>query len=108
MASENGCPIEFHRIDVNKCDKIFDQDCMGNKFIPFLRADYDRQTGHSPNSPREQVRLCCDIIKRDYLEYFHAFYQLQLSVVYSKENILFLKYHAQNYFQNEKNSYLLR
>lgn len=55
MASESGCPIEFHRIEVEKCDYIFDKDCQGNKFIPFLRADYDRKTGHSPNSPREQV-----------------------------------------------------
>lgn len=57
MASENGCPIELHRIDVEKCDPVFDKDCQGNKYIPFLRADYDRQTGHSPNSPREQVTI---------------------------------------------------
>ena len=56
MASESGCPIEFHRIDVEKCDPVFDKDCQGNKYIPFLRADYDRRTGHSPNSPREQVQ----------------------------------------------------
>lgn len=55
MASESGCPIEFHRIDVDKCDPVFDKECQGNKYIPFLRADYDRQTGRSPNSPREQV-----------------------------------------------------
>ncbi|XP_043467959.1 dual oxidase isoform X1 [Leptopilina heterotoma] len=55
MASESGCPIEFHRIDVEKCDPVFDKDCQGNKYIPFLRADYDRRTGHSPNNPREQI-----------------------------------------------------
>lgn len=55
MASESGCPIEFHRIEVDKCDKIFDKNCDGNKYIPFRRADYDRSTGHSPNSPREQI-----------------------------------------------------
>lgn len=55
MASESGCPIEFHRIDVDKCDPVFDEECQGNKYIPFLRADYDRRTGRSPNSPREQV-----------------------------------------------------
>lgn len=60
MASESGCPIEFHRIDVDKCDPVFDKDCQGDKYIPFLRADYDRQTGRSPNSPREQVRRCLD------------------------------------------------
>lgn len=55
MASESGCPIEFHKIEVDKCDQVFDKHCQGNKYIPFLRADYDRRTGHSPNSPREQV-----------------------------------------------------
>ncbi|XP_034946208.1 dual oxidase isoform X2 [Chelonus insularis] len=55
MASESGCPIEFHRIEVEKCDHIFDKDCQGNKYIPFLRANYDRRTGHNPNSPREQI-----------------------------------------------------
>lgn len=55
MASESGCPIEYHRIDVDKCDPVFDKECQGNKYIPFRRADYDRQTGRSPNSPREQV-----------------------------------------------------
>lgn len=59
MASESGCPIEFHRIDVDKCDPVFDKECQGNKYIPFLRADYDRQTGRSPNSPREQVISSC-------------------------------------------------
>lgn len=58
MASENGCPIEFHRIEVDKCDSNFDKECLGNKYIPFLRADYDRETGHSPNNPREQVKKC--------------------------------------------------
>lgn len=58
MASESGCPIEYHRIDVDKCDPVFDKECQGNKYIPFRRADYDRQTGHSPNSPREQVISC--------------------------------------------------
>ncbi|XP_024941006.1 dual oxidase isoform X3 [Cephus cinctus] len=55
MASESGCPIEFHRIEVEKCDPVFDKHCQGNKYIPFLRADYDRRTGRSPNSPREQI-----------------------------------------------------
>lgn len=58
MASESGCPIEFHRIEVERCDPVFDEDCQGNRYIPFLRADYDRRTGNSPNSPREQVSRC--------------------------------------------------
>jgi hypothetical protein len=56
MASESGCPIEVHHIDIEKCDEMYDKDCQGNKYIPFHRASYDRRTGQSPNSPREQVR----------------------------------------------------
>ncbi|XP_047991381.1 dual oxidase isoform X1 [Leguminivora glycinivorella] len=55
MASESGCPIEHHRIPVDKCDHMYDPDCEGVKHMPFLRAAYDRNTGQSPNSPREQI-----------------------------------------------------
>ncbi|CAH1982304.1 unnamed protein product [Acanthoscelides obtectus] len=55
MASESGCPIEMHRIDVERCDEMYDKECRGDKFIPFHRAGYDRKTGQSPNSPREQM-----------------------------------------------------
>lgn len=55
MASESGCPIEVHHIDIERCDEMYDKDCQGNKYIPFHRAGYDRRTGQSPNSPREQV-----------------------------------------------------
>ncbi|VVC91212.1 unnamed protein product, partial [Leptidea sinapis] len=54
MASESGCPIEQHRIPVDKCDHMYDPDCDGVKYMPFHRAAYDRATGQSPNSPREQ------------------------------------------------------
>lgn len=55
MASESGCPIEHHRIPVDKCDHMYDPECNGAKYMPFLRAAYDRTTGQSPNTPREQV-----------------------------------------------------
>lgn len=55
MASESGCPIEMHKIEVEKCDEMYDRDCAGDKHIPFHRAAYDRNTGQSPNTPREQV-----------------------------------------------------
>lgn len=55
MASESGCPIEMHRIEIEKCDEMYDKECAGDKYIPFHRAMYDRDTGQSPNSPREQV-----------------------------------------------------
>lgn len=55
MASESGCPIEVHNIEIEKCDEMYDKECEGGKSIPFHRAGYDRKTGQSPNSPREQV-----------------------------------------------------
>lgn len=64
MASESGCPIEMHRIDIEKCDEMYDKECKGNRYMPFHRAGYDHKTGQSPNRPREQVR----IITRDKCE----------------------------------------
>ncbi|XP_075237286.1 dual oxidase isoform X2 [Lycorma delicatula] len=55
MASESGCPIEVHHIEIEKCDEMYDKECRGGKSIPFHRAGYDRKTGQSPNSPREQI-----------------------------------------------------
>eukprot|EP00093_Oithona_nana_P006459 06459.XXX_386344_372891_1 [CDS] Oithona nana genome sequencing. len=55
MASEQGCPIEMHRIGIEKCDEMYDPDCKGDTFMPFHRAQYDKNTGQSPNSPREQT-----------------------------------------------------
>ncbi|XP_030768152.1 dual oxidase [Sitophilus oryzae] len=55
MASESGCPIEMHHIEIEKCDEMYDKECKGNKYIPFHRASYDRKTGQSPNNPREQL-----------------------------------------------------
>lgn len=55
MASESGCPIEMHKIEIAKCDEMFDRDCKGGRKMPFHRAVYDSSTGQSPNLPREQV-----------------------------------------------------
>ncbi|CAL1263202.1 unnamed protein product [Larinioides sclopetarius] len=55
MASEAGCPIELHKIEIDTCDDIYDKSCRGHKFMPFHRARYDSRTGQSPNSPREQL-----------------------------------------------------
>lgn len=55
MASESGCPIEVHKIEVDECDDMYDKDCKGSKMMPFHRALYDSKTGQSPNSPREQL-----------------------------------------------------
>ena len=45
----------MHRIPIEKCDEMYDPDCKGDAFMPFHRAIYDKNTGQSPNSPREQV-----------------------------------------------------
>ncbi len=55
MASEQGCPIEMHRIEIDRCDEMYDEACNGQTSMPFHRASYDSATGQSPNSPREQV-----------------------------------------------------
>lgn len=55
MASESGCPIEMHRIHIEKCDPMYDRDCTGQRTMPFYRASYDASTGQSPNLPREQI-----------------------------------------------------
>ncbi|XP_076328078.1 dual oxidase-like [Tachypleus tridentatus] len=57
MASEPGCPIELHKIEIDTCDATFDKDCQGKKYMPYYRARYDTKTGQSPNSPREQVNM---------------------------------------------------
>ena len=69
MASESGCPIEMHRIKIEKCDEMYDRDCKGGRTMPFHRAIYDPRTGQSPNLPREQVRN----ISLHSLYYFIAF-----------------------------------
>uniref|UniRef100_T1IYT7 NAD(P)H oxidase (H2O2-forming) n=1 Tax=Strigamia maritima TaxID=126957 RepID=T1IYT7_STRMM len=55
MASETGCPLELHKIEIAKCDHMYDEECQGDRYMPFLRAEYDSRTGQSPNSPREQI-----------------------------------------------------
>ncbi|XP_013772431.1 dual oxidase-like [Limulus polyphemus] len=57
MAGEPGCPIEFHKIKIDKCDDMYDKECQGGRYMPFHRALYDSKTGQSPNSPREQINL---------------------------------------------------
>jgi len=56
-ATEHGCPIELHKIPIDKCDEMYDEECTGEAFMPFHRALYDRRTGQSPNNPREQVSM---------------------------------------------------
>lgn len=57
MASESGCPIEYHAIKIEKCDPMFDRRCKGDRTMPFHRAIYDPNTGQSSNSPRAQLNM---------------------------------------------------
>ena len=37
------------------CHALYDPDCRGDRYIPFLRNRYDFRTGYSPNNPRMQL-----------------------------------------------------
>ena len=39
MASETGCPLEVHKIPIDRCDEMFDKDCHGDTWMPFYRDD---------------------------------------------------------------------
>lgn len=82
MASESGCPIEHHRIPVEKCDHMYDPECQGAKYMPFVRAAYDRSTGQSPNSPREQVNSL--IIYKNTVSKTQKKYQLTVKLATEK------------------------
>lgn len=56
QSTQISCPLEVHKIPVPRCDPIFDAQCEGKTEIPFIRAKYDKSTGHGLNSPREQVK----------------------------------------------------
>ncbi|KAK0417047.1 hypothetical protein QR680_012805 [Steinernema hermaphroditum] len=55
QSTQISCPLEMHKIPVPRCDPIFDAECEGRTEIPFIRAKYDKHTGHGFNSPREQT-----------------------------------------------------
>uniref|UniRef100_A0A915CXX0 Uncharacterized protein n=1 Tax=Ditylenchus dipsaci TaxID=166011 RepID=A0A915CXX0_9BILA len=55
QSTQISCPLEVHKIPVPRCDPVFDLQCEGKTEIPFIRAKYDKTTGHGLNSPREQV-----------------------------------------------------
>ncbi|GMR43024.1 hypothetical protein PMAYCL1PPCAC_13219 [Pristionchus mayeri] len=54
-STQISCPLEQIKIQVPKCDGVFDKECEGKTEIPFTRAKYDKHTGHGFNAPREQV-----------------------------------------------------
>uniref|UniRef100_A0A8C9STW7 NAD(P)H oxidase (H2O2-forming) n=1 Tax=Scleropages formosus TaxID=113540 RepID=A0A8C9STW7_SCLFO len=50
-----GCPPEFIHIAVPTGDPVFDPNSTGTILLPFQRAEWDKHTSRSPNSPRTQV-----------------------------------------------------
>jgi hypothetical protein len=49
------CPPEYANINIPG-DYKHDNSTGDPKSMPFIRARYDKTTGHSPNNPRQQVR----------------------------------------------------
>jgi len=83
MGSESGCPIEVHPIEIEKCDEMYDHECEGGKSIPFHRAGYDRNTGQSPNTPRQQV------ITVIHVYYFFIFmYTIIMNLIFISTNLI--------------------
>ena len=46
------CPLEMSKVMTSENDtKLGD-------FLPYIRSDYNRQTGNAPNNPRKAVSGC--------------------------------------------------
>ncbi|CAG2200081.1 DUOX [Mytilus edulis] len=56
------CPIELLEIPVPRCDPDFDAQCTGTRKMPYERIKYDKHTGQSPNTPRQQVNSATSFI----------------------------------------------
>ena len=54
-AQRPGCIPEYFDMLVPKCHPLFDPECRGDLYIPFLRNRYDFNTGYAPNNPRMQL-----------------------------------------------------
>ncbi|RWS08349.1 dual oxidase-like protein, partial [Dinothrombium tinctorium] len=90
MASEPGCPIEMHKIEIEKCDEMYDHDCKGGRTMPFHRALYDSRTGQSPNMPREQINLVTSWIDASFV---YSTSETWLNMMRSFRNGTFLSEH---------------
>ena len=49
------CPMELLKIPVPENDPDYRSNVTDINYIPFIRSDYDRKTGMSPNNPRRPV-----------------------------------------------------
>ncbi|KAL3836846.1 hypothetical protein ACJMK2_022259 [Sinanodonta woodiana] len=64
---ETTCPVELIKIVVPKCDKEFDPECSGDKYLPYERVVYDKNTGQSPNAPRKQLNTATSYIDASFV-----------------------------------------
>lgn len=54
-AQRPGCPPEYFNMLIPRCHQLYDPQCRGDQYIPFLRSRYDFRTGYAPGTPRQQV-----------------------------------------------------
>lgn len=54
-AQRPGCIPEYFDMLVPKCHVLYDPECRGDLYIPFLRNRYDFNSGYAPNNPRMQL-----------------------------------------------------
>ncbi|XP_060115958.1 dual oxidase 2 [Heteronotia binoei] len=54
-ADKSGCPAEFLNVRIPQGDPVFDPKKLGGVVLPFQRMQWVAGTGHSPNSPRDQI-----------------------------------------------------
>ncbi|OWF46058.1 Dual oxidase [Mizuhopecten yessoensis] len=56
------CPAELLSIPVPRCDPDYDPQCSGTMSMPYERAAYDKNSGQTPNSPRQQLNAATSYI----------------------------------------------
>ncbi|XP_044130157.1 dual oxidase 1-like [Bufo gargarizans] len=49
------CPAEFLNINIPVGDPVFDPEKRGNVVLPFQRIQWSKDSGKSPNNPRNQI-----------------------------------------------------
>ncbi|XP_065313288.1 dual oxidase-like isoform X1 [Gordionus sp. m RMFG-2023] len=64
MTNQYSCPIEIYHIPVRMCQNATYCSDMN---MPFSRAEYDKNTGSSPNSPREQLNKVTSWIEGSFI-----------------------------------------
>ncbi|KAK7092277.1 hypothetical protein V1264_008051 [Littorina saxatilis] len=56
------CPIEIMEVPVPRMDTDFDKEGRGERYMPYERRAYDKNTGQSPNNPRRQLNKASSYI----------------------------------------------